>query len=110
MRYTVKSPLHMALWEGGGEVEIDAIISFTVSPGREATREEPAEAPEVEIVKFQLASVGAVFADAPDWMVRRFECDDSFNDWLISEAADRDEYERDRAAEARAKQKEASHV
>lgn len=102
MTYTVKSALSIALWEGGGEVEIDAIISFRVHPGCDASLEGPAEDPTVDITRFQLSSCGAVFADCPTWLSDRFEQDDSFNGWLLSEAADRDEYARDCAAEARA--------
>lgn len=105
MTYVVKSPLIIALWECSGEVEVDAIITFRVTPGREATREEPGEAPEVEIIRFQLSSMGSVFADAPQWMVRRFENDDSFNSWLLQEAAERDEYNRECAAEAKAEER-----
>lgn len=99
--YTVKSPLSISLWEGGGEFEIDALISFKVDPGCSATNETPAEGPTVDITRFQLSSIGAVFADCPSWLSERFERDDSFHAWLMSEAADRDEYERDEAADSR---------
>lgn len=106
--YHVKSPLSISLWEGGGEVEIDAIISFRVHPGCDATLETPAEYPTVEVTKFQLSSGGAVFADCPEWLFNRFEGDDAFNAWLMQEAIDRDEYGRDCAAEARAEERQAS--
>lgn len=105
--YHIKSPLSISLWEGGGEVEIDAIISWVVHPGCDATLETPAEGPTVEVRRFQLASGGAAFADCPDWLFCRFEGDDGFNNWLLQEASERDEAARDYAAEARAEDRRA---
>lgn len=97
--YIVKSPLSISLWEGGGEFEINAIISFQVQPAIAATHEEPGSGPIVEVSKFQLSSTAGFDIVCPNWLSDRFENDDSFNAWLLQEAEERDQIERDMAAE-----------
>lgn len=87
-KFSVKSPMNLSLWEGG-EIDIDALISFTVDEGA------------VEVTRFQFSKLGYVFADAPKEIVRRFESDPSFYNWLISEADEQLAYERDDAADAK---------
>ncbi len=100
-RYTVKTPLSIALWGGGGELEFDAIISFRAIPGRLATNLTPAEEPTVEVTRFQIARAGAVIADCPDWLFCRFENDDSFNAWLLEEAEEQTQEAKEAMADLR---------
>lgn len=97
--YIVKSPLSISLFEGGGEFEINAIISFQVQPAVAATHEDPGNGAFVEVSKFQLTSTAGFDIVCPSWLSSRFENDEGFNAWLLSEAEDRDEAERDRIAE-----------
>lgn len=99
----VKTPMHIALWDGGGEVEIDAIISFVVTAGTKPTYDDPGSAPEVDITKFSLSSSGEIFAECPVWLRRKFESDSSFINWLVEEARYRNEAEADDAADANRK-------
>jgi len=103
MAYIAKSALHLALWEGGGEVEVEAVIDFTVTKFRVATMEGPEEPPMAEVTNFRIRKPKTgEWLTCPAWISDAFESDDSFMGWLISEAADQDEYARDCAAEARA--------
>lgn len=102
MNYTAKSALHLALWEGGGEVEVEAVITFTVTKFSPATLEQPEEPPMAEVSNFRLRKpkTGEWLA-CPAWISDAFEGDESFMSWLVSEAADQNAVARDRADEDR---------
>jgi len=103
MPYTAKSALHLALWEGGGEVEVEAVIEFTVTKFAPATMEQPEEPPMAEVSSFRIRKPKTgEWLTSPAWISDAFEGDESFMNWLVSEAADQDENARDRAAEDRA--------
>jgi hypothetical protein len=101
MTYSVTTPLHFALWEGGGEIDVEAVIRFTVTPGAEATQTEPGYGASVEVRDFRIRKPKThEWLMCPAWIVAAFVADDSFNEWLISEAAEQDQSERDAWAEA----------
>lgn len=99
----------MALWEGGGEVEVQAVVTFTVTKFAPATLEQPEEPPMAEVTDFRLRKpkTGEWLA-CPAWISDAFEGDDSFMNWLVSEAAEQDVANRDAAAEARAEDRRIS--
>ncbi|EKF40862.1 hypothetical protein NA8A_18262 [Nitratireductor indicus C115] len=101
MAYTTKSALHLALWEGGGEVEVEAVITFTVTKFSPATHEQPEEPPMAEVSDFRIRKpkTGEWLA-CPAWISDAFESDDSFMDWLVSEAQEQNAYAEECAAEA----------
>lgn len=101
--YTAKSALHLALWEGGGEVEVEAVIEFTVTKFAPATLEQPEEPAMAEVSSFRIRKPKTgEWLTSPAWISDAFECDESFMNWLVSEAADQDEAGRESAAELRA--------
>lgn len=103
MKYTAKSALHLALWEGGGEVEVEAVIDFTVTKFSPATLEQPEEPAMAEVSNFRLRkNKTGEWLTCPAWISDAFEGDESFMIWLVSEAADQDLAGRESAAEARA--------
>jgi hypothetical protein len=102
MTYTATTALHLALWDGGGEVEVEAVVAFTVTKFRAASLEGPEEPPMAEVKSFRIRKpkTGEWLA-CPTWISDAFESDDSFNDWLVSEADEQAAYAAEDAAEAR---------
>lgn len=102
MAYQAKTALHLALWEGGGEVEVEAVIDFTVTKFRAASMDGPEEPPMAEVKLFRLRKpkTGELLA-TPAWISDAFEGDESFMNWLVSEAAEQDAHARDCADDAR---------
>ena len=102
MAYIAKTPLHMALWDAGGEVEVEAVITYTVTEYRPATMIDPEEPAMAEVSNFELRKIktGEPLA-CPEWISEAFEADDEFMNWLVSDANDADEYAKECAAEAR---------
>lgn len=103
MAYTTKTPLSLSLWDAGGEVEVEAVITYTVTKYRPATMIDPEEPAMAEVSEFKLRKpkTGEWLA-CPAWISDAFEGDEGFMSWLISDANDADEYAKECAAEARA--------
>lgn len=102
MTYTTTSKLSLALWEGG-EVEVEAVITYTVTKFSPATFEQPEEPPMAEVSTFRLRKPKTgEWLTCPAWISDAFEGDDSFMNWLVSEAVEKDAYAKECAAEARA--------
>lgn len=101
--YIANTPLSLALWDAGGEVEVEAVIQFKVTKFQPATLESPVEPAMAEVSTFRLRKpkTGEVLT-CPAWISDAFEGDQSFMDWLVSEAADQDVAGFEAAAEARA--------
>lgn len=99
--YIATTPLHLALWDAGGEVEVEAVITYSVTKYRPAARLEPEELPMVENVSIKLRDLKTKEELSLDQILERFSEGDSFQSWLMSESADRDEYACDCAAEAK---------
>lgn len=105
MSYTTKSALHLALWEGGGEVEVEAVITFTVTKFSSATQEQPEEPPMAEVSSFRIRKPKTgEWLSCAAWISDAFEGDESFMNWLVSEAADQEAAAKDRADEARSEE------
>ena len=102
MTYRVETPLHFALWDAAGEIEVEAVIDFTVTRFRAATLEEPEESAMAEVSNFRIRKPKTgEWLSCPAWISDAFEGDEAFMRWLVSEAGEQDEYARECAAEAR---------
>lgn len=102
MAYTAKTSLHLALWDGGGEIEVEAVIDFNVIPGSRATQTQPAEPPMVEVTRFRLRKPKTgEWLTCPAWIEEAFISDESFDAWLLGEADEQAAYARDEAADAK---------
>lgn len=102
MRYTATTPLHMALWDGGGEVEVEAVIDFNVIPGSRATQTQPAEPPMVEVTRFRLRKPKTgEWLTCPAWIEEAFISDESFDAWLLCEADEQAASAAEDAADAK---------
>lgn len=90
--YFVKTPISIAAWEAGPEIEVNAIVGFKVIPARAQVLNEPAEPASVEIIKFRLFStISGIELACPDWLAVKFTENEAFHDFLMSEARDQDE-------------------
>lgn len=102
MAYTASTPLHLALWDGGGEVEVEAVVDFNVIPGSRATHTQPAEAPMVEVTRFRLRKPKTKeWLTCPAWIEEAFTSDESFEKWLLDEAGEQEMAAADDAADAK---------
>lgn len=102
MTYTATTALHLALWEGGGEVEVEAVIDFNVIPGSPSTYHQPAEAAMVEVTRFRLRKPKTKeWLTCPAWIEEAFISDESFDAWLMSEADEQAAAAADDAADAK---------
>jgi hypothetical protein len=102
MSYTATTALHLALWDGGGEVEVEAVVSFKVIPGSRATDTSPAEEPMVEVTSFKLRKPKTKeWLTTPAWIEEAFLSDESFEAWLLGEAGEQDMAAADDAADAK---------
>jgi len=102
MSYSATTPLHLALWDGGGEVEVEAVIDFNVLPGSRATSIQPAEPPMVEVTRFRIRKPKTKeWLICPSWIEEAFISDESFDAWLLGEADEQAASARDDAADAK---------
>lgn len=101
MAYTTTTALSLSLWEGGGEVDVEAVIRFNVSWAVPATHESPSEPAMAEVESFRIRKPKTgEWLSCPAWISDAFEGDDSFMDWLVSEASEQKEYAKAQAADA----------
>ena len=100
-KYRAEQSVAINGWDCGTEIELKMVVNFTVHAGSKATEIDPPEEPSVEIDSIR-------FFDGNDeltlpWSIGdRFISEDGFKSWLLSEAAETEEYARECAAEARA--------
>lgn len=98
--YSAKTPMLLSLW-GGGEVEVEAVIDFTVTKFRAASLEGPEEPPMAEVSRFRLRKPRTgEWLTCPAWVEDAFTADNSFLDWLVSDAGDQDAGANEDAADA----------
>lgn len=97
--YFVKTPISIAAWEAGPEIEVNAIVGFKVIPARAQVLNEPAEPASVEITKFQLTSTFGNELACPDWLAVRFTEDEAFHEFLMSEAQEQSNEAKEALAE-----------
>ena len=71
---------------GGVEGENEFIVTYSISPGRPATRIDPEEYPEVELIK--VTCDGLPFVD------------DHLDDWFVEQITDQHEWTDERAERA----------
>jgi len=101
MAYITKTPLSLSLWSASGEVEVEAVITYTVTKFCPATMTDPEEPAIAEVSSFQLRKPKTgEWLTCPAWISDAFEANDEFMNWLVSDANDADEYAKECAAEA----------
>lgn len=106
--YTARTALSLALWDAGGEIEVEVIIKFTVSKPIMATDIDPATPAYAEVTSIVLRDEKTKSPlSCPAWIAERFSDDESFLDWLVEEAAEQDVSGREQAAEMRREDMEA---
>jgi hypothetical protein len=99
MAYFVKTPISIAAWDAGPEIEVNAIVGFEVHPARSQTQFEPAEPASVKVTTFRLTTQFGNELACPAWLEIRFTENEEFLDWLLSEAMEKDEAAKDAMAE-----------
>jgi hypothetical protein len=99
-KYRAEQTLCLSGWESGTEIEITQVVTYSVTKYSPATLEQPEEPATVEDIECRYF-LDKVEMQIGSLIAGKFEEDDGFKDWLMSEAADTDEYHRDCAAEAR---------
>ena len=103
--FTARTTLSIAAWDAGGEIETEMVVKFTVQPGCAETRTDPASPALVEDISIRLFTPKTTTElPCPSWLQEHFSDDESFQDWLLSEAAEQDECAREDAAERRYEQ------
>ena len=101
MSYTAISAMTLSLWEGAGEIGVEAVITYTVTKHYPATLEQPEELPMAEVSNFRLRKAKTQeWLSCPAWISDAFEGDDSFMNWLVSEAQEQDTYHREEAEQS----------
>lgn len=105
MSYFVKTPISIAAWDAGPEIEVNAIVGFEVHSDRSQTQFEPAEPASVEVTSFKLTTPFGNELACPSWLEIRFTENEEFLDWLMSEAADQNEAAKDAMAELRSEER-----
>jgi hypothetical protein len=101
MTYKYKTFLHLS-FSGLGPADhaVPLEIQYTVRKGCEATREQPAEGPEVNITKIALTDQAGIRYRDHRWLTELVEGSEELTAELISEAAAADECARDEHADA----------
>ncbi|GLS44410.1 hypothetical protein [Methylobacterium brachythecii] len=88
----------------GQEHEIPVILRYHMTPGSPATREQPEDPAEVDILSAHITSaIDPRGVEAPTWLFSRIEGDSELKRYLLSEACEQDQADRDAADERRAK-------
>jgi hypothetical protein len=93
--YKYKTKIGLTLLGLAFDKQVPIEIEYTVRKGCEATREQPAEGPTLELVKITLTDSKGTRYRAHDWLWELFEGDDELQGELLSEAAAADESGRD---------------
>jgi hypothetical protein len=84
--YKYKTKIGLTLLGLAFDKQVPVEIEYTVSKGCEATREQPAEGPTLELVKITLTDSKGTRYRAHDWLWELFEGDDELQGELFSEA------------------------
>jgi hypothetical protein len=98
-KYRAEQTLAISGWESG-EIEIKQVVTYSVTRFSPATLEQPEEPATVEDVECRYF-LGDVETQIGKLIATKFEDDDGFKGWLLSEAAEHEEYRRDCAADAK---------
>lgn len=103
MRQTFTATRELICTDGGDcEITICIRYHFTVAPGYEATRTQPAEDATVDVTKIMVCEDGKTWHTAPaiaDLAHRVFGEDEAVHEWLLSEACAQAEADLDDAAD-----------
>ena len=100
--YTALRDLICTDGDGEGEVVFGIRYHFTVTPGCDATREQPAEDATVDVDRIMVCDTGFTWHNIPviaDLAHRVFGEDEAVHEWLMAEATAQDEAARDDAAD-----------
>jgi len=106
-KYRAEQIVCISGFDCGTEIELNMVVNFTVHPGSKATEIDPPEEPIAEVIEVHFFEIreGKASTDErsmPVWLFNRLTEGDAFYAWLLSEAAETEEYVRECAAEARA--------
>lgn len=97
--YRAEQTIAFSGWQAG-EIELTQVVTYTVSKYRAATLEQPEEPATAEVIECRY-SIGKTELHLGDLLTDTFEAEESFTDWLLNEASESDEYDRDCAADAK---------
>ena len=105
-KYRAEQTVCISASESGDELEIMMVVNFTVHPGSKQTMIDPAEEPtaEVDQVQFFNISNGKPLPNPvtiPVWLINSLTDGAAFHEWLLSEAADDEQFMREQDADAR---------
>lgn len=104
--YRAEQDISISAFDSSTEIELKMVVTFNVQPGSPATRIDPEEYPSVEVdaIRFfdtHAGDTAAIERALPSWLVKHLTDDKSFDDWLMREAYEQAEIDRDEAADAR---------
>jgi hypothetical protein len=97
-KYHTKTPLLISV--AGLDVELDLVITYSVSRYRAATLTQPEEPRSVEIEEIR-CPIEETELPIPDWIEREIADSEGFKAHLLQEAADKDAAAAEDAAEYR---------
>jgi len=105
-KFRAEQTVSISSSESGDEMEILMVVNFKVHPGSKQTLVDPAEEPtaEVDQVQFFNISNGKPLPNPltmPVWLLNTLTDGVAFHDWLLSEAADDEQFMREQDAEHR---------
>jgi len=108
--FRAEQDITISAFESGTEIDLKMVVTFNVQPGSPATQIDPEESPfaEVDRVRFFMVKDGNTCADEvemPDWLFSRLIDPTEFHNWLMSEASEQAEADRDEAADAAREQR-----
>ena len=86
-RFTARQDIHISGWECGFEVEVEMVVTFTVSKSVPASNDGPAEEPAPEVLDLKFFR-NKKPTSLPVWLIDFIQDRDQFDAWLMSEAED----------------------
>lgn len=108
-RFIARQDIHISGWECGFEVEVEMVVTFTVSKFVPASNDGPAEYPTPEVLEIQIFR-NKRQTSLPVWLINSMTDRAEFNDWLMSEAKDQSQQaEEDHADHKREMRRENAH-
>lgn len=104
-KYRASQTIHISGWECGTEIELQMVVQYKVTPWRAQTSTSPEEPRMVEDPEVQFFLGDGRELKLPIWITDQFTDKRAFDDWLLSEAADKDETDHIDAEEMKAEAK-----
>lgn len=98
--YRAEQTLALSGWDSGTELEINQVVTFTVTPGFRETLSSPAGYPSVENVEIRYF-LGTTELHVGRLVDAKFTDDAAFTDWLLTSAIEDAEYAAGEVADDR---------